>query len=62
MQLDKSWHLIHLRPKGAVSIALKYIIPLILGLLVLMFYFIFFGPSPLINLLNNSFNVSFQNI
>ncbi len=46
--------------KGAVSIALKYIIPLILGLSVLLFYMIFFGAPRLINMLNQSLNVSLQ--
>jgi len=48
--------------KAAVGIAMKYIIPLILGMLVVVFYLLFFGPGVIIPRLNETFDIDFQNI
>jgi hypothetical protein len=41
--------------RGAVNLALKYIIPLILGLVIIVIYLIFFGAPRIIDMINQSF-------
>ncbi len=41
--------------RGAVNLALKYIIPLILGIIIIVIYLIFFGAPAIIGMINSSF-------
>ena len=43
-----------MKKKGAIDISMKYIIPIILGILVIVFYLLFFGPNKIIGMLNQS--------
>ena len=44
--------------RGAVELSLTYIIPIILGVLVIIFYLLFFGPGKFLGMLNKTFNTS----
>jgi hypothetical protein len=42
--------------KGFIELSMKFVIPLILGLVIIIIYFFVFGPQTIINLLNSTFN------
>ena len=44
--------------KKGMEIAMQYIIPIILGILVIVFFIVMFGPGKMIGMLNKTFNFS----